>query len=95
MGRTAEALAAADRALSRAYGPRKLRIYDAKAGIQERAGDRAGQRATIEEAVAFAAALPEAQAGRVRRTVEQMKAKLEKLPVSSAERPAGGGQPMR
>jgi tetratricopeptide (TPR) repeat protein len=79
LGRRADALAAADRALARAYGPRKIRIYDTKAGIQEKSGDRAGLEATLSEAVAFAASLPGPQASRVRRTVDRMRERLEKL----------------
>jgi tetratricopeptide (TPR) repeat protein len=78
MGRHRDAAAAADRALAKAYGPRKLRVYDVKASIQEAQGDRAGLEATLAEAAAFAAALPEAQAGGARRLVARMRARLEK-----------------
>ncbi|HNX19959.1 MAG TPA: hypothetical protein PKG80_06770 [Acidobacteriota bacterium] len=54
LGRYDEALAAADRALGKAYGPRKVGIYETKAGIQEKKGDKAGARKTLEEALAFA-----------------------------------------
>lgn len=79
MGRDGDAVAAADRALSRAYGPRKLRIYDLKASALEHQGDRAGLEATLAEAVAYAGSLPEVQVqGGVRRIVERMRARLEK-----------------
>jgi len=56
-----KALAAADRALARVYGPRKLRVLDTKAEVQKSKGDLAGARRTLEEAVAFAEALPPGQ----------------------------------
>lgn len=61
LGRQDEALAAADRALARVYGPRRLRVLDVKASILEAGGDRPGARAVLEEALRFAAALPAAQ----------------------------------
>ncbi len=61
LGRQKEALAAADRALARVYGPRRLRVLDVKASIHEAAGDRPAARAALEEALRFAAALPAAQ----------------------------------
>jgi thioredoxin-like negative regulator of GroEL len=78
MGRQDAALAAADRALARAYGPRKLRVYDAKAASLARKGDRAGLEATLAEAVAFAGTLPPVQVQGLRRLVEGMRARLEK-----------------
>jgi tetratricopeptide (TPR) repeat protein len=44
------ALSEVDRALSLAYGPRKLQVYMLKADIQAARGDRAGERATLTEA---------------------------------------------
>jgi tetratricopeptide (TPR) repeat protein len=79
MGRDREAVAAADRALAKAYGPRKIRIYDVKAAALEHAGDRAGLEATLSEAVAFADALPSVQAARMRRMVDGMRARLGRL----------------
>ena len=80
MGRDGDALAAADRALAKAYGPRKLRIYDVKASILERAGDRTALEATLAEAVAHAGSLPEVQVkGGVRRLLETMRERLEKV----------------
>jgi tetratricopeptide (TPR) repeat protein len=61
LGRYDEALAASDRALAKVYGPRKLTLLDARASILEKKGDRAGAKATLEEALAYAAALPQAQ----------------------------------
>jgi len=73
-GEDGEALAALDRALPRAYGPRKLRLFDLKASIQERQGDAPGRRATLEEAVKFGDGLPEPQRrGRVAKMLERMR----------------------
>ena len=56
-----EALAASDRALRRAYGPRKLVILQARADIYDKKGDAAGARRTREDALAWAEALPKEQ----------------------------------
>jgi len=79
MGRHGDAAAAAaDRALAKAYGPRKLRVYDLKASAQARAGDAAGQKATLQEAVAFGASLPETQRkGSAGRLLARMRERLE------------------
>ncbi len=51
MGRHAEAREAIDRAIARAYGPRRLRYLKLRAEIQHRLGDRAGRAATLREEV--------------------------------------------
>ena len=56
-----EALAASDRALAKAYGPRKLNIFQARIEIYEGMGDRAAEKKTLEEAIAYAESLPEGQ----------------------------------
>ena len=61
LGRWDEALAAADRALARAYGPRKVRILLAKADALLARGDKQQARATLEEALKAAQALPPGQ----------------------------------
>jgi thiol-disulfide isomerase/thioredoxin len=62
LGKNDDALAAADRALSKCKeGPRKLRIYDTKASILARKGDVAAQKKTLEEAVKYAKKLPKQQ----------------------------------
>ncbi len=48
--READAAAAVERALAKAYGPRKLRILSLKADVLEAKGDREGARAALEEA---------------------------------------------
>src|SRR5262249_3032329 len=60
-GKLDEALAAADRALSRIYGPRSIQVYLLKARIQDKKGDRDGARKTMDQAMTVAAALPAAQ----------------------------------
>lgn len=61
MKRWDDAIAASGRALSRAYGPRKLRIFTTRADAQAGRGDVAAARATMDEALAHARALPEGQ----------------------------------
>jgi tetratricopeptide (TPR) repeat protein len=61
MGKNDEALAASQRALDKAYGARKLRIYDARADIYVKMGDKAAAKRTLDEAVRFAQTLPESQ----------------------------------
>jgi tetratricopeptide (TPR) repeat protein len=56
-GRHDEALAATDRALERAYGPRKLRVYTTRADILEQRGDREALERTLREALAHARSL--------------------------------------
>lgn len=61
-GKLDEALAAIERALkSCKEGPRKLRLFDTKASIQDKKGDAAGKKKTIEEAVKYAKKLPKTQ----------------------------------
>ena len=55
------ALAASTAAMERAYGPRKLRIYDVRADIQAAAGDSTAARLTLDEAVHYAESLPAGQ----------------------------------
>ena len=73
-GRLPDALAASDRALAKAYGPRKLRIYLTRSDLLADMGDAAAAKRALEEAIAFADTLPEAQ--RPKRLVEQLEAKL-------------------
>ena len=65
LGRFDDALAASDRALARAYGPRRIRILEVKASIFEKQHDPAGARAAIEQALTIASSLPAAQHGPV------------------------------
>ena len=72
-----EALAANDRALKLAYGPRKIGIFRARADIYAGKGDVAAAKRTIEEAITYAEALPEGQ--RSDRTIASLKKKLETM----------------
>lgn len=54
MKRYDDALAAVQRALDHAYGPRKLRLYALQADIDEAKGDRAGARRSLADALDFA-----------------------------------------
>ncbi|HSB63654.1 MAG TPA: tetratricopeptide repeat protein [Thermoanaerobaculia bacterium] len=70
-----DALAASDRALARSYGPRKLVILQARARIYADKGDPQAARKTLEEALAWAAALPKEQVSE--RQVAALKKQLE------------------
>ena len=70
-----EALAASDRALARAYGPRKLVILNARADIYEKKGDPAAARKVREEALAWAESLPKEQVSE--RQIAALKKQLE------------------
>ena len=69
-----EAMTAANRALGRVYGPRRIRVLSTIVDIQLGRGDRAAARKTLEEAVTFAEGLPEGQ-----RSEEQVVALRRKL----------------
>lgn len=58
MGRLDDALAAIDRALGLAYGPRKLRLFETKAAILEKKGDATTRAATLKAALDHAKSLP-------------------------------------
>jgi tetratricopeptide (TPR) repeat protein len=57
MKRYDDALAAIDRAIPLAYGPRTLRLFATRADIQEKRGDVRGAAATLRDAVARAHAM--------------------------------------
>ncbi len=61
MGKLDEALQACDRALARAYGPRKLRILVNRADILTARADTAGARQALEQALTEARAMPPEQ----------------------------------
>jgi tetratricopeptide (TPR) repeat protein len=58
MKRYTEAIAALERALARAYGPRKLRFWSLEADAYLAQGDAAGARAALGRALDFAATTP-------------------------------------
>ncbi len=72
-----EALAASDRALALAYGPRKIRVLAQRATVLEAKGDAAGARKALGEAIAYAGTLPKAQQNP--RLVQRLEARLKKM----------------
>jgi tetratricopeptide (TPR) repeat protein len=56
-----KALAASERALARAYGPRKLSIYNRRADIYVALADKNSAKKTLEEALQYARKLPPVQ----------------------------------
>ena len=77
MKRWDDALAASDRALQKAYGPRKLRLLRTRADIYAARGDTTAARRTVEEAIATAESFPPGQ--RSEATIDGLKKKLEGL----------------
>jgi tetratricopeptide (TPR) repeat protein len=73
-----EALAASDRAMARVYGPRKLSVLRVRADIYAGKGDKDAAKKTVEDAVAFAEALPQGQ--RSDAQIAALKKKLESMP---------------
>ncbi len=61
LGKYDDAIAASDRALTLAQGPRRVRIELGKADAQDKKGDKVGEKKTLEETLAFIATLPAAQ----------------------------------
>jgi hypothetical protein len=77
-----EALAASDRALAKAYGPRKVGILQTRADIFAAKGDAEAARKTMEETVQYAESLPAGH--RSDRTIAALKKKLEAMRQSGA-----------
>jgi len=77
MGKYDEALAATERALARAYGPRKIGIYRNRSDIFALKGDKESARKTLEEAIRYAEALPKEQ--QTASVIASMKKKLETM----------------
>ncbi len=77
MGKYDDALAAYDRALTKAYGPRKIGILRGKADTYAGKGDKESARKTIEEAIRFAESLPDGQ--RSDSTIASLRKRLETL----------------
>ncbi|HSS45229.1 MAG TPA: tetratricopeptide repeat protein [Thermoanaerobaculia bacterium] len=78
MKRYDEALAASDRAIAKAYGPRKLLILQTRADIYTARGDAAAARRTLEQALETAESFPPGQ--RSETTIAAIKKKLEGMP---------------
>jgi hypothetical protein len=68
VGRLPEALAAVDRAIKRAYGPRKLQYLKLKSDILGQMGNTKGQVETLREEVAGYKALAKGHASKERLT---------------------------
>jgi tetratricopeptide (TPR) repeat protein len=77
MERWDDALAASDRAVALAYGPRLLGYLGTRASIQVGMGDVDGARATLEDAIRQAEEMPPGQ--RSERTIDSLRAKLAAL----------------
>lgn len=69
-----EALAEIDKALSMSYGPRRIGQFRTRADILTAKGDKEAARKTLQEAIAYAKALPEGQ--RSERTIASLEKKL-------------------
>jgi tetratricopeptide (TPR) repeat protein len=78
MKRYDEALAASDRALAKAYGPRKILIWNNRADIYTAMGDLPAARQTIEEALAAAQEFPAGQ--RSESQIASLKKRLSEMP---------------
>jgi len=77
LGRPDEALTAADRALGKAYGPRKVRVMETKASILAKKGDVAAQKQLLTDAATYAKALPAGQ--RNDKTIARLEGQVSKL----------------
>jgi tetratricopeptide (TPR) repeat protein len=75
LGKYDEALRAADRAMSKVYGPRKLKVFEAKASIYLKKGDRRRAQAILEEGIRVAQSLPKAQ--RSEKAIARLRASLD------------------
>jgi tetratricopeptide (TPR) repeat protein len=80
MRRYDDALAAADRALVRAYGPRRLRVLQTRAEILAAKGDASEAKVTLERALRELDALPKAQQSE--RARQRLTKQLEALAAS-------------
>jgi tetratricopeptide (TPR) repeat protein len=78
-----DALAASDRALGKAYGPRKVGILQTRADIFAAKGDAQAARKTMEETVQYAESLPQGQ--RSEKTIAALKKKLEAMKSASGQ----------
>jgi tetratricopeptide (TPR) repeat protein len=77
VGKYDDAMAAVERALALAYGPRKIGILQTKASIYTKKGDKEQAKKTIEEAVAYAESLPREQVSE--RQIASLKKRLSEM----------------
>jgi len=61
MGRYDDAVAACERALQHAYGPRRLRVEETRANALKKKGDVEGARHVLQAAIKDAEALPKTE----------------------------------
>ena len=80
MKRYDDALAASDRAMLKAYGPRKLLLYATRADIFAGKGDVPSARRTLEGAIAYLGTLPDEQ--RTEGRMATLQRKLAALPAN-------------
>jgi tetratricopeptide (TPR) repeat protein len=73
-----DAVAASDRALAKAYGPRKIGIWLTRSDIETGRGDAAAAKKAIEQALSEAQAFPPGQ--RSENQIASLKKKLAALP---------------
>jgi tetratricopeptide (TPR) repeat protein len=71
------AIAASDRALAKAYGPRRFLLWRTRVGILTDKGDAAAARTALESAISEAEGMPEGQ--RSQRTIDGFKKQLAEL----------------
>ena len=72
-----ESLAAYDRALKLAYGPRKIGILRGRADTLVAKGDKEAARLTLRDAIAYAKSLPSGQVSE--RTISALEKKLDAM----------------
>jgi tetratricopeptide (TPR) repeat protein len=82
LGRYEDALKAVERAESKVYGPQRLRVFDAKANIYMKKGDRESAERTLQEAIRFAESLPQGE--RSARAVARLKRSLDEARGSAS-----------
>jgi len=83
LGRYDEALKAAERANSKAYGPRKLLVYQTKGNIYLKKGERQKAQRVLEEGLKFARSLPKSQ--RPEKRIAQLQSLLDQARGASAQ----------
>jgi tetratricopeptide (TPR) repeat protein len=76
------ALAASDKALSKAYGPRLILLLTVRSRVYQEKGDAVSARVTMEEAIREAEALPPGQ--RSETQIQSLRRRLDQLPASPA-----------
>ena len=78
LGKFDDAMKHIEKALDKAYGPRKLRLFEIKASVQEKQKDKSGQKATLSKALDYGRALPVPQ--RPEKTLARIESSIKALP---------------